>query len=318
MKAAHSLGVLAALALCAAALGACSAPIDPGGDARDEEEDLDPLTSIPDEVTPGSLDDLYRKVIQPSCAGQAGLCHSGQFEPNLSTPALAYANLVERPGIEKRDQLRVVPGDPAKSLLVDKLRDRDVISVMPLGAKPLSEEDIQAVEAWIVDGAKRFPDASPPERIDQPPEEPVLGIFDEADVRLDVGGSVAVQPGDRVVFRMTTHDFETPDEEVPLAAFMLETQDGGFVLIGEPGDPSSGYASLDTSAPPALGEESFNWSFTWEVPETADVYLFETGLIENRPLSGESFILLGYYMLGDGADYTLALSFELDAVRVQR
>ena len=80
---------MAAIVL-AAALAACgtdrAAPpsTDPGPD------DDDPLAVT---VTPaaGSLDELHQRVIGARCSGQPGLCHNGQFEPNLSTPAMTYA-----------------------------------------------------------------------------------------------------------------------------------------------------------------------------------------------------------------------------------
>ena len=74
-----------------------------------------------------------------------------------STPAMTYAYLVERPGLEKDNLLRVKPGDPAASLLIDKLRDRNgVATQMPLGAEPLPEADIAARTA----AARTAPSAS--------------------------------------------------------------------------------------------------------------------------------------------------------------
>ncbi len=314
-------GAAASLAaLCAvAAIAACHAPIDPGGEPAEEALELDPLLAVPAEVSPGSLDDLYRKVLLPSCAGQPGLCHSGQFEPNLSTPALAYYNLVERPGLEKSDKLRVVPGDPSQSLLMDKLLNRDVISVMPLGARALADDDIAAIEAWITAGARRFDDAEPVAPIDNPPEEPALAIFDPDGERIDLGGAATVSPGETVMMRMTTHDFETPDEEISYAAFILQTIDNEFVVLN-PGtnDPTSGYAVLDTAGPPAGGGEVFNRVFTWSVPEEVDLYDADGNYFPGVPTEGQTFIVIGVYIPEDGADYVLALNFDLEGLRVEK
>jgi hypothetical protein len=298
---------------------ACSEPIDPGGEPSDDAVDVDPLEAIPLEVDAGSLDDLYRKVLFPSCAGQQGLCHSGQFEPNLSTPSLAYYNLVERPGLEKRDRLRVVPGDPGASLLVDKLRNRDVISVMPLGAKPVEEEHIAAIEAWIAAGAKRFPGAPPRDAIDQPPEEPTLAVFDVADERLDLGGAAVASPGDTVVLRMTTHDFETPDESIPYVVFLLQTAAGELVVFNpDTSDPTSAYATLDTESPPPVGDESFNWQFTWVVPATVDMMDFDGNEMPAVPTAGKSFIVVGAYIPDiTGSDYVIAINFTPDGLRIE-
>jgi hypothetical protein len=72
----------------------------------DAGSDDDPLAVS---YTPpaGSLDDLHQRIIGKRCSGQPGLCHNGQFEPNMSTSAMTYAYLVGRPGLEKPDRLRI-------------------------------------------------------------------------------------------------------------------------------------------------------------------------------------------------------------------
>lgn len=316
MKPVRALTLAAAMAVVAAA---CSEPIDPGSEQIDEATVLDPLEDIPMEVDAGSLDDLYRKVLFPSCAGQEGLCHSGQFEPNLSTPSLAYYNLVERPGLEKRERLRVVPGDPSASLLVDKLRNRDVVSMMPLGAKPMPEEHIAAVEAWIAGGAKRFPDADAVPAIDEPPEEPLLAVFNPAGERIDLGGSAIAAPGEKVILRMTTHDFETPDEQIPYVVFLLQTGLGELVVFNPGGEePTSAAATLDETNPPAVGDESFNWRFEWTVPETVDMMDFEGNLTPAVSTIGQSFFIVGAYIPSfTGYDYLVAINFTQDGLRIE-
>ena len=110
-----------------------------GDPPPDGVEDPDPLTSITTAAAPGSLDDLHERIIVRRCSGEPGLCHNGQFEPNLSTPALTFAYVVNRPGIEKADRLRVKPGDADASLFIDKIKGRNgVATQMPLGAAPLA------------------------------------------------------------------------------------------------------------------------------------------------------------------------------------
>ena len=54
----------------------------------DAAVDPDPLdTSHDTPAAAGSLDDIHGRIIAKRCSGQPGLCHNGQFEPNLSTPA---------------------------------------------------------------------------------------------------------------------------------------------------------------------------------------------------------------------------------------
>src|ERR1043165_7252233 len=97
------------------ALTACGSDGD-SGTPDSGVTDPDPLEALESTAAPGSLDELHERVISQRCSGQPGLCHNGQFEPNLSTPALTYAYLVNRPGIEKSDRLRVKPGSAASSL----------------------------------------------------------------------------------------------------------------------------------------------------------------------------------------------------------
>src|SRR4029077_13755026 len=114
-----------------------------GPDAAVGPERLD----IPKPPPATSFDDLQSRTIVKRCSGQPGLCHNGQFEPNLSTAGMTYSYVVNRPAIEKWGTLRVKPGDAASSFFIDKLRNRGVATQMPLGADPLVEADIQAIEA---------------------------------------------------------------------------------------------------------------------------------------------------------------------------
>jgi hypothetical protein len=128
------------------ALAACGSDLDVDRDHVDATVETEPL-AVDRPPAPGSFDELHRTIIAPRCSGQPGLCHNGQFEPNLSTPGNAFAYLVNRPALEKPTLMRVKPGDATGSVLIDKLRGRDVATRMPLGADPLLEAEIAAVEA---------------------------------------------------------------------------------------------------------------------------------------------------------------------------
>jgi len=280
-------------ALTVIALG-CEGPIDAGGEPAGADSEADPL-AVPDLAEPGSLDALQREVILPSCAGQAGLCHHGQFEPNLSTAALTYENLVLRPSLERNDQARVVPGDPAGSLLIDKLRDREVISRMPLGAEPLAEEDIAAIEAWIQAGALRRPGAAPAPVLNNPPAQPELALFDATGVRLDGAGQVLVHPGDTLTLRMSVEDFETPDDAMFLTGFELLTADNRAVLL-VPANGSDGYIAYgeyDAAAPDGIGDKlSYRADFTFTDPL---VLVGDDGEMTEVPAAGLALTPLVFY-----------------------
>jgi hypothetical protein len=226
--------------------------------------DDDPL-SFEYNPAEGSLEDIYRTIIAKRCSGQPGLCHNSQFEPNLSSPGNAYAYLVNRPGLEKPDMLRVNPGNPSTSLIIDKLRGRDVSTVMPLGAEPLTEAEIAKIETWISNGALRRPGADPAPVLNNPPKMPEIGVFNAAGTRLDMAGSYSVAPGTVLTFRHSVADFETADADIPFAVFIVSTSDGRNVaLTPGAGDPTLGYTNYDPSGPEGNGD-LLNWEFTFTI-----------------------------------------------------
>jgi len=230
-------------------------------------DDGDPL-AVTATAPAGSLDDLHTKVIAKRCSGQPGLCHNGQFEPNLSTPALTYAYLVGRPGLEKPDALRVKPGDAAHSLLIDKLRNRGVSTQMPLGAEPLAEADIAALESWIDAGALRAPGAAREPVIDNPPHRPEIAMFDATGRRLDGTGPVRVAIGATLTVRHSVQDFETPDAAIPFAAMVLTAADGRDVVLDPAGgDPQLGRTAYDASGPMSKGDR-LDYVRTWTIGPT--------------------------------------------------
>jgi hypothetical protein len=308
-----------ALALATAAIVAgCESPIDAGGTPSAVVEELDPLT-VPTDVAAGSLDDIHRTIILRSCAGQAGLCHNGQFEPNLSTPALTYENLVLRPSIERGKWARTVPGNPDASLLMDKLRNKDVISQMPLGAEPLPEEEIALVEAWIQSGALRRPGAGPVPALNNPPAEPELAIFDANGMRLDGAGQVVVPPGTALTFRQSVEDFELDDAEIPFTIFTLNTADGSYVIL----DPANGvngylaYGTFEAAGAPESKGDSLNWRFDFVMPAELTL-LDEYDMMSQVPSAGLPLTVVAYYGDGDlDQDGMLTFTFVADLLKVQ-
>ncbi|HEU0030630.1 MAG TPA: hypothetical protein VFQ53_08355 [Kofleriaceae bacterium] len=296
-------------------VAACGNDSTPSAD--DAGADRDPLDLSPTAV-PGSLDDLHARVIAPRCSGQPGLCHNGQFEPNLSTPALAYAYLVNRPGIEKSDELRVKPGDSAHSLIVDKLRFRNgVATQMPLGAEPLAEDDIRAIEAWIDAGALRAPGADPAPVLDNPPKRPEIGVFDAAGKRLDGTGPIQVAAGTTLILRHSVQDFETPDAEIPFAAVILGLADGKNVIVNAPSpdSPQLGVTTFDASGPLGKGDR-LNYRFSWTIPATLPVFDPATKARTTRPASGQTVSVLAIYI--DGATPGIvALDFSTTPIQIQ-
>ena len=264
--------------------------------APDAGADPDPL-DVSVTPAPGSLDDLHDRIFSKRCSGQPGLCHNGQFEPNLSTPALTYAYLVNRPGLEKADRLRAAPGNAAGSLLIDKLRNRNgVATQMPLGAEPLAEEDIQAIEAWIQGGALRAPGADPAPVLNNPPKRPEIAIFNNSGTRLDTAGPVKVAAGATLVLRHSVQDFETPDAQIPFAAVIMAIGDGRqVVLVPGANDPHVGPTTFDAAGP--MGQKDlldFKRSFT--IPATLSLRDPNTGALSSIAASGQTLTLFAVYI----------------------
>lgn len=278
---------LCAIGLVAALVGACSDEIDAGGVRVDAGADSDPLTSIESSAEPGSLEDLHQTIISQRCSGQPGLCHNGQFEPNLSTPANTYAYLVNRPSIEKPNRLRVDPNNPGDSVLIDKLRGRDVGTIMPLGADPLTEEEIKLFEDWISNGALRKPNASPAPVLNNKPKAPEIAVYDDQGARLDMAGAVRVSVGSTIVLRHSVHDFETPDQSIGFATFILSAPDGRNVTLDPTAmsDQHLGLTTYDASGPMGNGD-LLNYRFAWTIPATVGLRDDETGAIEQVPAAG--------------------------------
>jgi hypothetical protein len=102
-----------------------------------------------------TLSSIQENVFSPSCALSG--CHAGpnpQQGMDLSAGA-AHDNIVNVPSNEQPDLDRVEPGQPDASYLIHKIEGRATIvgQRMPLGREPLSQDEIDALRAWIADGA---------------------------------------------------------------------------------------------------------------------------------------------------------------------
>ncbi len=94
--------------------------------------------------------------------GKCSLCHySGTPNPpdlvNPYNPARPEEGIIDVPGRYRSDLMRVAPGNPDASFLMIKVTVEESGSeygpTMPYSYNPLTEEDIQVVEEWILNGA---------------------------------------------------------------------------------------------------------------------------------------------------------------------
>jgi Ca2+-binding RTX toxin-like protein len=94
--------------------------------------------------------------IQPIFTNRCIQCHSGGGAPmGLRLDAAnSYANLVNVPSTEVPALMRVEPGDPDNSYLIQKLEGNAAVGAqMPFGGPYLTQRTIDDVRLWITEGA---------------------------------------------------------------------------------------------------------------------------------------------------------------------
>jgi hypothetical protein len=105
-------------------------------------------------VLTADFDSIQRNVFTPICT----TCHAGSNAPqglHLDS-ANSYSQLIGVPSAEVPSLLRVKPGDPANSYIVQKLEGHAAVGAqMPFGGPPLPAATIAVIRQWISDGALR-------------------------------------------------------------------------------------------------------------------------------------------------------------------
>lgn len=135
-----------ALCMCCA-LGACA------GDGDGLDENGRPLEEEDSGALQPTFQSIQDNVFTPVCTG----CHAGAGAPvglRLDEDS-SYASLVNAPSAEVPSLLRVQPGNPDASYLIQKLEGTAAVgSRMPLNAPPLPASTIAVIRQWITDGAQ--------------------------------------------------------------------------------------------------------------------------------------------------------------------
>tara|TARA_B110000858_G_scaffold69475_1_gene80746 strand:- start:683 stop:1549 length:867 start_codon:yes stop_codon:yes gene_type:complete len=140
-------------------------PINPYDDV-----DYGDPTLVIDTISSTSFVKLHRDFLGPSCNVMG--CHDGSFEPDFRTVESAYNTLVYHPiiknNLDEEFTYRVVPGNTALSVLHERLTNCCFVTTndrMPQDniGDSLSEADLDAVSAWILEGAKDITGAIPNE-----------------------------------------------------------------------------------------------------------------------------------------------------------
>jgi hypothetical protein len=96
---------------------------------------------------------IQASVFTPICT----VCHTGASAPLglRLDEGVSYALLVNAPSVQAPTLLRVNPGDPDSSYLIQKLEGTAAVGGrMPLGGPALSAETIASIRQWILEGAQ--------------------------------------------------------------------------------------------------------------------------------------------------------------------
>ena len=131
----------------------------PSGDGV-EGGDFEAFFTVMGPLVPGpTLDEIQAAVFGPTCSN-AG-CHSGggavlPAAMDLTSAQASFDNLVNIPSLQSAGAIRVMPGDPDNSYLVQKLEGTAAVGDrMPKDSDPLDPAIIAAIREWITDGALR-------------------------------------------------------------------------------------------------------------------------------------------------------------------
>ncbi len=103
---------------------------------------------------PPTFDNIYMNTLQKTCAQNGTACHSPQGRMGglyYSDPDTAYRLL--RGMVDGR--ARVLPGDPACSILVERIEGPSSLGQQMPPGMPLPESERCAIEQWIWMGAMR-------------------------------------------------------------------------------------------------------------------------------------------------------------------
>ena len=101
-----------------------------------------------------SLKFVQEVVFTPSCAKVQ--CHGQAYASELSLrPGKAWESLVNAPSKAAPDRIRVVPGSPETSVLIEKISSSDPSfgERMPKEGATLSDAEIELVINWVAAGA---------------------------------------------------------------------------------------------------------------------------------------------------------------------
>jgi hypothetical protein len=140
--------ILPALMLAAGISAGC------GGGGYGDDNGAPPEPPPPPSSFGPNFSEIQDEVFTPTCAVSG--CHTGAGAPEglRLDEANSFGMLVDVASSQVPSILRVAPGDPDNSYLIQKLEGTASVGVrMPEGGPPLAQDSIDVIRQWILDGA---------------------------------------------------------------------------------------------------------------------------------------------------------------------
>jgi len=174
------------------------------GNGQGLDTNGNPISGEPPPLVP-ELQSIQEHVFTPICTA----CHSGAAAPlgfRLDANS-SFAMLVNTPSVEVPSLMRVSPGNPDQSYIIQKIEGHAAVGgQMPLGGPPLPQATIAVIRQWIADGALPTAVASSAasatsleaiaplenQQLAEPPREILVAADGELDVSLLNSGVVTL------------------------------------------------------------------------------------------------------------------------------
>jgi hypothetical protein len=238
--------------LACAALGACAgsgAGLDANGRPIGSEGSGGPL--LP------TFESIQNNVFTPICS----VCHAGGAAPEgmRLDAANSYAMIVGVPSTEVPAVLRIKPGDPDNSYLIQKIEGRAAVGAqMPYGGPPLPSATIAAMRQWVTDGALKVQPAALAPRLVIAAAIPATGdVLIEAPTRIVVAfdrelDQTRLDGGSLRLERFAPAREPQSVEQIPFALTVPQGNSSALLLTPRAPLPNGLYRVVVT-APPATG-----------------------------------------------------------------
>ena len=207
---------------------------------------------------------IQENVFTPICT----VCHAGGSAPQglRLDSANSFNLLVNVPSTESPSILRIKPGDPDNSYLIQKIEGHASVGAqMPLGGPPLAADVIAAIRQWVSDGAQPAVASAAPavfkilstapaaqDLLDESPPQVMIAFNQELD-------ATRIDPGALRLERIGAAGADAPAEPVDAQLSLPAPNPHALLLTPRQSLPAGHYRVLLRTAP-GLGLADINAS----------------------------------------------------------